>query len=254
MLSLVPILGLCVCACACAQGQPDRTGEARQPMQRGAVEASNTLLHVIWMRAALPAEESECLQLSVPPPVGDRLGPAGCSSPGGLFLFLCLPPSTPLSLLSLPCICSFPRPSVLLLPSLQHPFSSSPPSFFPSPSSIPSFFYSPSSLPFFRASSFSSSPSIPPSRLLPSSAPCPPLFFWPQTVTASQALTFTSSWALWGAPSCATGRVKQTGGRNAFALSERHGAVAVAGQLEQLPCGASHRVTLKKKSTQVKSL
>lgn len=48
--------------------------KAKLPIQRGAVEASNKLLHVIWMRPELPAERVRgqrvclslnCLSLSV---------------------------------------------------------------------------------------------------------------------------------------------------------------------------------------------
>lgn len=115
-------------------GELERPGGAKRPMQSGPVEASNTLLHVIWMRAALPAEESR-----VSPPVCDRLGPAGCSSPGGLFLFLF--PSTPSS-------------SCFPAPSLPVPF--------PHPPAFPSFSFflplsfSPSRFPFLYHLSFSS--------------------------------------------------------------------------------------------------
>ena len=52
---------LCVCVCVWERQASPRglDSKAKLPMQRWAVEASNKLLHVIWMRPELPAEQSE---------------------------------------------------------------------------------------------------------------------------------------------------------------------------------------------------
>lgn len=59
------LLELCVCVWEREQARGGSGGgldsEAKLPMQRRAVEASNKLLHVIWMRPELPAQQSEDL-------------------------------------------------------------------------------------------------------------------------------------------------------------------------------------------------
>lgn len=57
------LLKPCVCVCVGERQSSPRglDSKAKLPMQRGVVEASNKLLHVIWMRLERPAEQSEHL-------------------------------------------------------------------------------------------------------------------------------------------------------------------------------------------------
>lgn len=50
---------LCVCVWERQATPRGLDSKAKLPIQRRAVEASNKLLHVIWMRPELPAEQSE---------------------------------------------------------------------------------------------------------------------------------------------------------------------------------------------------